>query len=553
MNIENIFKRSEIGSKFERSKLSTKIFASIAFILILFALVMLVYQVNTIMVVKEFRNIIYYYIEIEKLALKTENNMLQCRRDEKDFLLRLDKKYAAKLDGNISALQIEIDKIIKIANDEGDKNLVQRADSIKTFAQAYHSKFKKLVEAWEKKGFDENSGQQGDFRKVVHSLEDLFNKNSELSGFEVTLLQIRRSEKDYLLRKDKKYADKVHTNLDKLTNAVSNTKSAQKEDILKGITGYMTSFDTLVALDAEINVDAEEMRAEVHKIEPLIDEIVKTSAAGAAANIIKTTSHSIIASVLASICGLIALLIGVFSGKILIRSIVNPINDVIQVLTANSKEIAGASNQVSSSSQNVAAGAGSQASSLEQTMAAIEELEAMVTQNTENSKQAKTMSEDAVNAALKGVTAMSKMSEAIELIKTSSDKTAKIVKTINEIAFQTNLLALNAAVEAAHAGAAGMGFAVVAEEVRTLAQRSAQAAKTTSELIEVSVHNTDNGVSVANQVSGILNEIVEQIKKVGHLINEVTAATVEQESGLKQINIAGSSMNVITQKKCLKF
>jgi methyl-accepting chemotaxis protein len=143
---------------------------------------------------------------------------------------------------------------------------------------------------------------------------------------------------------------------------------------------------------------------------------------------------------------------------------------------------------------------------------------------------------------------MKRMSASINKIKESSDQTAKIVKTIDEIAMQTNLLALNAAVEAARAGEAGRGFAVVAEEVRNLAQRSAEAAKNTANMIEESVKNAEEGVNISTEVSKSFDAIAGSAKKVNDLIAEIAAASQEQSQGIDQVNNAVAQMDKVTQQ-----
>ncbi|MBI1319522.1 MAG: GAF domain-containing protein [Candidatus Hydrogenedens sp.] len=219
---------------------------------------------------------------------------------------------------------------------------------------------------------------------------------------------------------------------------------------------------------------------------------------------------------------------------------------MIQVRTA-AEQVNQASNQIASSSQQLAEGASEQASSLEEISASLEELTSMTAQNADNAQQADGMARESRLAAERGNQATTRMESAINRIKTSSDQTAKIVKTIDEIAFQTNLLALNAAVEAARAGEAGKGFAVVAEEVRNLAVRSAEAAKNTAEMIEDSVKNAEGGVQITNEVSGILKEIVENAEKVSNFISEIAAASKEQSTGLTEINKAVGQMDKVTQ------
>jgi methyl-accepting chemotaxis protein len=244
---------------------------------------------------------------------------------------------------------------------------------------------------------------------------------------------------------------------------------------------------------------------------------------------------------------LLAIALGVLLGVFLSRSITSALNKVIASLSAGSDQVSGAAGQVSQSSQSLAEGASEQASSLEETSASLEELSSMTKQNSDNARQANTMSGETRKSVDESREAMARMGEAIGKIKASSDQTAKIIKTIDEIAFQTNLLALNAAVEAARAGDAGKGFAVVAEEVRNLAQRSAEAAKTTASLIEDSQKNADHGVSVSREVADILSGIVGRVQKLSNLIGEVSAASEEQAKGIEQIGTAVSQMDKLSQ------
>jgi methyl-accepting chemotaxis protein len=240
-------------------------------------------------------------------------------------------------------------------------------------------------------------------------------------------------------------------------------------------------------------------------------------------------------------------LVVVFSLSIY-RSISRNIGQIVSVLQEGALQVDSASGQVASASQSLAEGTSEQASSLEETSASLEELGSMSRQNADNAREANNLSSSTSDAAVKGNEAMGRMSQAIADIKKSSDETAKIIKTIDEIAFQTNLLALNAAVEAARAGEAGKGFAVVAEEVRNLAMRSAEAARNTSNLIEGAQKNADNGVQVAQEVAELLGIIVTSVQKVTVLINEISAASDEQAKGVEQINQATSQMDKVTQE-----
>ncbi len=233
---------------------------------------------------------------------------------------------------------------------------------------------------------------------------------------------------------------------------------------------------------------------------------------------------------------------------IITRSIVKPVNRIIAGLREGAEQVAAASSQVSSASQSLAEGATEQAAGLEETSSSLEEMSSMTKTSADNAQQANELATNARNSANQGQEAMKSMDTAINDIQKSSDETAKIIKVIDEIAFQTNLLALNAAVEAARAGEAGKGFAVVAEEVRNLAMRSAEAAKNTSEMIQESVKNSNNGVEIAGQVAKALEEIVTGINKAGELVNEIASAAGEQAQGVDQINTSVSQMDKVTQQ-----
>jgi len=234
--------------------------------------------------------------------------------------------------------------------------------------------------------------------------------------------------------------------------------------------------------------------------------------------------------------------------KVSLNAAVDNLDKGLQQVRVASEQVASASGQISTGSQTIAQGASEQASTLEEISSNLQEMSAMTKQNAGNAKEARGISETAKTSVQRGVDSMKKMSDAIEKIKVSSDSTAKIIKTIDEIAFQTNLLALNAAVEAARAGDAGKGFAVVAEEVRNLAMRSAEAAKNTARMIEESVQNSENGVQINAEVLKNFTEINDLVVRVNTVMGEISAASDQQTIGIDQITIAVDQMNQATQQ-----
>jgi methyl-accepting chemotaxis protein len=229
------------------------------------------------------------------------------------------------------------------------------------------------------------------------------------------------------------------------------------------------------------------------------------------------------------------------------RSVVSPVRALVEELRESSIRSTSASASVASSSQSLSQGATEQAASLEETSASMEEMASMTRKNAENSQQAATMMAETEKLVRGANGALGDMVTSMAAIKESSDKVAKIIKTIDEIAFQTNILALNAAVEAARAGEAGMGFAVVADEVRALAQRSAQAAKDTAGLIEESIAKSNSGQQKVRLVTGAIESITGSTEQVKRLIDEVSQASRQQAQGIDQVSQAIAQMEKVTQ------
>lgn len=227
---------------------------------------------------------------------------------------------------------------------------------------------------------------------------------------------------------------------------------------------------------------------------------------------------------------------------------IDQLHETLKAIADSTREVSNAASEISSSTTDLSQRTEEQAASLEQTSASMEEISATVRKNAENAQHANKLTKETWGIADRGGAVVAEAVSAMARIEESSRRISDIISVIDEIARQTNLLALNAAVEAARAGEAGRGFAVVASEVRSLAQRSSQAAKDIKDLITNSSTQVKDGVELVNRAGTSLNEIVQSIKQVADLVADIANASSEQAAGLEQITKALSQMDEVTQQ-----
>ncbi|HLP06728.1 MAG TPA: methyl-accepting chemotaxis protein [Opitutaceae bacterium] len=324
-------------------------------------------------------------------------------------------------------------------------------------------------------------------------------------------------------------------------------RAAQLRDLRAAATTFLTAANDLSAL---LGRETEHARAWtgagaalLSATSALVDEgnAETERSAGGVVDALKQGTTIVFAGVLVCVAA------GVLVSSILGRRLSRALRRIAEALTTGAENSAATARTVSESSRSLAEGASAQAASLEETSASLEVMSATAKRNVEHAAATRELAGAARAAAEAGATSARELAEAMEAIRSSSDEITRIIRTIDEIASQTNILALNAAVEAARAGEAGAGFSVVAEEVRSLAQRSATAARDSAGKIEAANAVSARGAAISGRVGELLQTIHGHVAKVSELVAQMASANSEQDESLRQLNQAIAQMDKITQ------
>ena len=464
----------------------------------------------------------------------------------------------------------QIDETKEKLNDATDK---AKMDQIKKFAQEYEGYFNQFVKNQEEDIVNTrtvmidsadsfvllceqmNEKQSTDLELAVQNGADaqtIANETHQVNdstALKEMAYQARIIEKNFQLYHTNQYVTEMKNHMTTIYSKIQEAKSIlQSQDdknlytnLEQAARDYQTAFDdnieafnTSQTLTAQLTRSRESFQSETEELRTLQAEEMQA------------TQNSTIMLVL--VLSVVGVIIGIVIALMIVRSIVGPLTKINNNLRDGAEQVASASEQLSAASQQLAEGSSEQASSLEETSATLDESNSMLQQTADNTAKATEIAQVAAKASDKGSQEMKEMMASMKQIKDSSGELSKIIKVIDDIAFQTNLLSLNAAVEAARAGEAGAGFAVVAEEVRNLAQRSAKAAQDTTEIIEKNVQLAESGVNVAQKVQEALQEINTQSNELSKLIDQINSASREQTQGISQINQAVNQMEQVTQQ-----
>lgn len=573
-------------------RLGFKLIGGFAGVLVMLVLVIVIYHHANVSAIEGFKGLIATENAIELSADDVNVAILQCRRAEKDFLLFKDKKYIGKLNANLGMLKGFAEEIGNLARRAENPGLMEKAERIVLLADRYADSFEAVAEAHEIRGLDHNSGLRKQFRDAAHRPADTIKAAGDSEAY-IKLLELRKHEKDYLLRGDEKYVEKAGAGIEELKE--------ESEAFLGDLETYHSAFLELVEEDSEIEDLMEMMRISSRKIEPLAEAIHDEAEQQAALKMAHTEEGARKLSRFAVFVGLVAVLLGILLSVIITTGITGPVGTAVDfarqiaegdltrtlgisrkdeigllcralnemasnlnkiigditggvnTLAASSSDLSvvaqqmsseadissGRSDTVASAAEEMTVNLNGVAAAMEQTTAntttvatAAEEMTATIDEVARSTEKGRSISSDAVKRATSAAGSMGTLGDAVRAI-------GVVTETISDISEQTNLLALNATIEAARAGDAGKGFAVVAGEIKALAGQTAEATRDIKTRIE--------GVQEITYASeNLIEDVARIIDEVNHIVDGIAASVEEQSAATREIagNIAQASLGI---------